>query len=230
MTKKVKILLGILAIVVVIAGAGLLSSQSGLFKGMIFLKNTNQKTTNQRIIRDLPKIDQKNTDLKIQKPQVTTSQRATTDSDIKIIKNDTILDPKISETICLNELILSSKSPNNPYSITDIVLGYTFKWNKNCKYSFNIIKDNTKITVICSPEEIKKGLDGYRTYISCQPEGEDGGIDIYKDSYPEIKPPEAAMINYNRQALIIDETGNSFENPQSTAFTSNQYEIYSIPR
>lgn len=39
MTKKTKMLLGILAAVVVIAGAGLFSAQSGLFKGMIFSKN-----------------------------------------------------------------------------------------------------------------------------------------------------------------------------------------------
>gem|GEM_PF-4650500 len=39
MTKKTKMLLGILAAVVVIAGAGLFSAQSGMFKGMIFSKN-----------------------------------------------------------------------------------------------------------------------------------------------------------------------------------------------
>jgi len=39
MTKKTKMLLGILAAVVVIAGAGLLSAQSGMFQGRIFSKN-----------------------------------------------------------------------------------------------------------------------------------------------------------------------------------------------
>lgn len=69
MTKKTKMLLGILAAVVVIAGAGLFSAQSGLFKGMIFSKNnlaTQKMTTSSKVT-----VDQKTTinpNVKLQKP------------------------------------------------------------------------------------------------------------------------------------------------------------------
>jgi len=156
MTKKGKILLGALAIVVVIAGSGIFAMKAELFKGQLFSKNITKST--------------------VQKTNI--SPKTTTDL-------KTVVNPKIANTVCFDGLMFKSKSSEGKYKsfseFKDAVTNNTL--NKNCKYYFNIEKNGIRKTMICSnsTQELKTGIFNMEPAIICQPNGGNSGIYVMEN-------------------------------------------------